>query len=207
MKRFISLNLLLSLLINIIFLAGCGGGGSSGSDDTGSNLAPILARYEAEDAVIRVRAAVDEGVLSHLSNGTFTGSVVNGITGTATVTGTEASTSYVSCGTDCIRSTYDADVTVVFSNFKFNYASNNAVTLTGSVEYTEHYTATQSGLSYSSSRSITIHSNGQVQYLSIIALSTGDTGYQDTITFDATGSSDWSFSGTLTNSVGTIFSL
>jgi hypothetical protein len=208
MKQLIWLILLMALFFTIILLAGCGGGGGdSEGDGTGSNLGTIDARYEAEDAVITVRAAVDDGVLAHLSNGTFSGSTVNGITGTATVTGTEASTSNVSCGYDCIRSTYDADVTIVFSDFKFNYASNNAVTLTGSVDYTEHYTSTQSGLNYTSSRSITVHSNGPVQYLSWIDLTTGDYGYQDTITFNATGDSDWNFSGTLTNNAGVTFSL
>jgi hypothetical protein len=207
MKRKLLGKFMILLTISIVLFS-CGGGGDSGtSGGSGSNIGAIDARYEAEDAVRRIRSAIYDKVLYSLSNGTFSGTIVNGISGSATVTGTESSASGVSCGTDCVRSTYDAVVTVVFNNYKFNYASNNAVTLSGTVLYTEHWSSTQSGLSYSSSQSITVRSSGQIQYYSFVDLSSGDYGYQDTITFDATSSSGLTYNGTLTNGANVTFSL
>lgn len=195
------------LVMSAAVLFSCGGGGDSGSSGAGSTTGAIDERYEAEDAVRRIRSAVYDKVLYSLSNGTFSGTIVNGISGTAAVTGTESSATGVSCGTDCVRSTYDADVTVVFNNYKFDYASNNPVTLSGTVLYTEHWSSTQSGLSYSSSQSITVRSSGPVQYYSFVDLTSGDYGYQDTITFNATSSSGLTFDGTLTNGANVTFSL
>jgi hypothetical protein len=204
--NFLTTILMVSVMMMTTISCGNSGGSSSDTSSASSNSSTVSDKYVAEDAVRRVRSGVYDGVLAKLSNGTFSSTNVNGTTGTASVTGTESSSTGVSCGTDCVRSRYDADVTVVFTNFKFNYASNDVVTLTGTVVYTEHSSSTQSGLSYSSSRSITIKSSGQVQYNDVITYSTGGSTYQDAVTFNASGSSEYNLSGTLANGAGATFS-
>jgi hypothetical protein len=183
------------------FLAGCPGGGSEDDGGGGSNLSPIADSYVAEDVVRGVANAIEYGVMNQLDNGTFTNVVVNGITGTATVTGYESYTGNQSCGASCIESTYDAIVTIVFNNFKTKGSYTNVeFVLNGTIYYDKYNWSMTSSSGYSSSRSVQITSTGSVQVQEII--DGGSWGYQDTILFDASGTSFDSMSGSCTVSSG-----
>ena len=125
---------------------------------------------------------MQDNVLDLLSNGSFSGTVLYGNSGTATVSGSESYTGTVSCGTDCVSSTYEANISVTFSNYRVNY-SNGEFTINGTAMYYEYRYSRQSGLSYSSSERYTVTSSGPV-YVRMVY--DGTWGYEDTVQFSAT---------------------
>lgn len=163
-------------------LLACGGSSGSGSGST-----PITDEYVAESSIKAIARTVESEVLGQLSTGTFNSTAVNGEAGTARVTGTESSSQGVSCGTDCVRSTYSADVTIVFDNFTGAPYTNAKVFLNGTITYRESRTSTQQGLSYASTSTVSIQSSGQVEFREYDV--DGTFSYADTVTFSASGSS------------------
>ncbi|WP_455381305.1 hypothetical protein [Salinispira pacifica] len=177
-----------AILSGSLFLIGCDASASS------SGLDPIESAYDAE---LTVRSIIDgvvtRNVMSRLSNGTITAKVVSGMSGSATVDGYKSYTQS-SCGTDCVSSTYDAQVTITFSDFAVQSSDNATTTITGSVYFKDHEYSRQYEYSFSSSRSYTIRSNSNIQYKMVVD---NDWGYEETFTFSASGSNPYNPSGTL----------
>lgn len=195
-----------ALLTVLIFVAGCGGGGGGDSGGSASGLSQISDKYSARDVVGNLHDSVTKGVLQNLSNGTYQGTIVNGITGTATVTGSQTSSTGQSCGTDCVRSTYSVNVTIVFSNCTVQSLTNAKTTINGTIKYVESSSSTQSGTSHSSSESISMSSTGPVQVTEVVQGYSGTWGYQDTVTFSAGGSNPYLLTGTCTAGNGVTYS-
>jgi hypothetical protein len=192
-----------------VLLSGCGGGG----DDDGAGGPsywvldkPITTNDAAGINVGYLHDAVTS-VLSSLANGTYSGKVINCITGTVTVTGTEASQNQISCGSSCVQSTYDADITFVFNNCNWKNLSNAYATINGSIKYSRSDWSRQSGLSFSSSKSMQMNNvNGKVQFREVIDQGTSTAhGYKDTFAFNASGSNPYLLHGTLTAQNGVTY--
>lgn len=189
--------LLPGLLSLALCMIGCNG------NPAYSNLDPIEDDYTAELTVQRIMSGViEDNVLGNLENGTFTDEVVTGLSGTATVDGYESYTQS-SCGDFCTEREYNAEVTIVFSNFTVNSASNAVTTISGTIYYKDYDYSRQSGVSsYSSSRSYTIRSTSTIQYR---MTADNEWGYEDILTFSASGSNPYQPSGSMRTNSGTYF--
>lgn len=188
--------------LSALTFVGCGGGEEGGGG--GSKLTAITNSSTAEDVVRGVANATEYGVMNQLNNGTFSNTVVNGISGTATVTGYESYTGTVSCGASCVQSTYDAIVTIVFNNFKTKGSYTNVeFILNGTIYYDKYEWSQTTGSGYNSSRSVQINSNSALQVQE--SIDGGVWGYQDTINFSASGTTFDSMSGSCTVGSGTTF--
>lgn len=160
-------------------LISCGGGGDGDGSTTGleavtsASLAEFMVEAVAEDVV-------QQSILSSLNNGTFSNTVVNCATGTATVTGFEDYSGNVSCGSTCNSTTYEAQVYITFNGCTVNYG-NGAYTLTGDVGYYEYNYSQQSGLSYYSSESYEVGTYSSPVSVKIVY--DNSWGYQDSIEF------------------------
>lgn len=193
----------LCITLLAIFLTACGGGGGGDDDVVGE---PIASERAAENAVKDVAAVIQTEVLGSLPHGTYTNEVVDGISGTASVTGDYYYYDNVDCGFNCVESYNDTTITVVFTDYKAASADNAETTLSGTVTYANNKWSRQSGLSYSSGGSIPVSGN-DVSYYRKIWNDYETWGYQDTISFSASGSSiHGSFSGWCTASNGMTYS-
>lgn len=135
------------------------------------------------------------------SNIAYTNHAVNGSQGgSASVAGLEYFSGQVSCGSICVESTYEVTITVFFNDYKVMSADNVVATVTGTVNYYEYYYSRQSGLSYSSSKSVRLDGNS-VQ-VSFIPTDIVNWGYQDTISFSASGKTAGLLSGSVTTAGG-----
>jgi hypothetical protein len=203
------------LICFIYLLSGCGGGGGDGGgggiDDDGGNSVsmldqPITDNDKAGICVSEIHAAVGEGmsdVVDELANGTHSGTVINCITGTATVDGTRSFLTNISCGSMCVKNTQNVDVTIVFNNCNWKNFTNGNITINGSIHYYRNSWSRQSNLSYSSSDSRSMSSvTSPVQFRQVID---GTWGYKDSITFSASGSNPYLLHGTLTAQNGVTY--
>ncbi|MBN2213432.1 MAG: hypothetical protein JW723_04245 [Bacteroidales bacterium] len=173
------------------FLAIIYSGCEKDNDPEDSNLDPVTDGYDAEYLIRHIAEGVIDAVLDDLSHGTYSGTIVNGISGNASVSGDYYYTSGIDCGTDCVRSEKDIDLTVVFSNYKVMSCDNCEATITGTVYYTDNTWSRQSGLSYSSGGRITVEGE-DVAFKEVYD---GSWGYSDVISFYASRSPGDSFSG------------
>lgn len=204
MKERIGFLRLFAICLVLMLSVACGS--ESDSDDDDNNIEAITDRYAADDAVKNVADLVYGDLLDSLSTGSFTDEEVYGTTGTAIATGHINYENNVSCGSDCIRSSSDVSITVVFNNYKGPVADNEDVTLTGTVTYSDTTWSRQSGLSYTSGGSISV-SGTNVQYYSLATTDYSQWGYQDTITFSGSGDGIHApFSGWCTASNGETYS-
>jgi hypothetical protein len=173
------------LLVSIF--SGC----EKDNDSEDSNLDPIADGYDAEFLIRHIAEGLMDAVLDNLSHGTYNGTIVYGISGEASVYGDYYYTSGIDCGTDCVRSERDIDLTVSFSNYKVMSCDNCEATITGTVYYTDNTWSRQSGLSYSSGGTISV-AGENVKFKEVYDDSWG---YSDVITFYASRYSGSSFSG------------
>jgi hypothetical protein len=121
-----------------------------------------------------------------LANGSHTATVVSGLSGSATVSGIETYIVGASCGTDCVTSSRNINITVVFNGYKVKSSDNTTTTITGTVTYADDTWSRQSGLSYSSGGSVRISSKSTVNV--DVAETSGSFAYSDAITFYASDS-------------------
>ncbi len=184
----------------ITFLTGCGGGGGG----QGGNFDSILSNGDAEDVINTITTAVD-AVDSDISGSTFLNVTSPGQTGgSATVNGYKTY-SQTSCGTDCISDTNYTEITIEFSNY---IILDGIEISSGTVYYTETRTSRQSGLSYSSTTSISLSSYRPVVVSAVSYWYSGvPNGVKGTVDFSGTSSSTLMFlSGSLTTNLGGSFS-
>jgi hypothetical protein len=172
------------ILISFLCLLSCDK--NSTEPESESYLEPIADDWTAKDAVENVAECV-RIVLKEITTTTFNDVTVEGISGSANISGKEEYTNS-SCGTDCIRSDTDVDVTVLFDNYKAKTSSNEETTLSGTVLYRDTRWNRQSGLYYSSGGKVYCDGSN-VKYKAVVYDDSGkpDWGYSDTISFDASG--------------------
>jgi hypothetical protein len=194
------------LLLSALILPACGGDGDGDGGPTGG-ITSVDDKYEASDVVSNIEEkSIEEAIKSAGGTGgsPYTKKVVNGITGTATVTGTYTYTT-PSSGS-CVYSTRTKDITeIVFNNYQVK-VGNTEVTLTGTITYYDYYHTSQCGLSYSSSCNTTMKSvNLKVKKVSYMTYVTQ--GLEDTVSFNVSSSSCTSgLKGSLTASNGVTYS-
>jgi hypothetical protein len=175
----------------LFILTGIYSGCEKDSDSEDSNLDPITNDYDAEFLIRHIAEGLMDAVLDDLSHGTYSGIKIYGISGDASVSGDYYYTSGIDCGTDCVRSERDIDLTVAFNKYKVMSCDNCEATITGTIYYTDNTWSRQSGLSYSSGGTITVAGDNVV----FKEVYDGRWGYSDVITFYASRSSGSSFSG------------
>lgn len=171
----------------------------------GRGIEPITSG-SAGQFVVRQLAdgAIEKNINAALANGTYDGTVVNGMSGTATVDGHYHYDRGMSCGTDCVRSVHDASMTIVFDRFRVTTSDNSEITVSGTVAYTNTTWSRQSGLSYSSGGKVRV--SGSNVDCTWIVDSDGDRwGYSDTISFDASGDSAAYVNGSISASNGSTY--
>jgi hypothetical protein len=184
----ISLIRIASIIVLILLSAAeCSDENKTSSD---SKLKSIEEDYDAEFMVTEIAdGIIDPNVLSALSRGSYTGKVVSGLSGTATVSGLVDYSSHVSCGSDCVKSETDINLTIVFDEYRVMSCTNCESVITGTVNYINNLWSRQSGLYYSSGG--LIYLEGTDVALKIM-IDEGSWGYDDIINFDASGSSSMS---------------
>ena len=181
-------------VVLVVAASACGGGGS-GSGGSGGGLAAVTNADSADTVVRWLSDGVIEGeLLNSLPLGTHNQYSANGsLAGTATVTGENTYTT-ASSGS-CVSSTRTADLTtIVFDNYRVMSSDNVEATITGTVTFYYYYYSQQCSTGYSSNRSVSI-SGDSVQVRFVVD---GTSGYQDTITFDASGTSSMLLHGACT---------
>ena|SRR3990170_1503548 len=187
-------------------LAACGGGegGGDGVSGGGSSAAPVSSSSDARFVVRDIAdGVIRRNLLPSLNNGSHWETLVPGLSGTASVSGTETYSVGQSCGTNCVRTSANVNITVIFNGYAVMSANNTRTTLTGTVTYTDYTWYQQSGLTYSSGGSVSVGGNG-VSYN--IAETSGNFAYSDTLTFDASGSGPAYVNGWCRPSNGTTYS-
>ncbi len=194
MKKYFSkyvLALMSILLLSLVFYVGCGGGGDDGGGS--SNTEAITSKDSAQWLVENLSEGVTYNcVVSEVNHGTHNGTVINEGGGTAIVSGSYDYDSNISCGSNCVRSETDADLTIVYLNFKCMANSNVEGIVTGTVNYSDNTWSRQSGTSYSSGGSVSIEGS-DVSYRARDV--DGSFDYSDTISFNASGNSAGYLSG------------
>lgn len=145
---------------------------------------------------------IGRNLLDQISSGvSYSDHTVSGSQGgSASVSGLEYYSGQVDCGSSCVESTYEVTITVVFNGYKVMSSDNVVATVTGTVNYYEYSYSRQSGLSYSSSKSLNIDGNS-VQ-VSFIPTDIVNWGYVDTISFSASGKTAGLLSGSVTTAGG-----
>lgn len=155
------------------------------------------ARFVAGDIV-----AAASGVRAGLANGTYTSVSRSGTAGSAIVSGTISHQSGISCGTSCVRSETNTTLTIVFTGYGANTASNTTTTLSGTITYRDTRYSQQTGSGYTSGGSLCVTATTVLQYRMTGTDAAGTFGLSDTImAFSACGS-ETSQSGSLTTSSG-----
>jgi hypothetical protein len=154
----------------------------AGSD---ANLDPIESEYSAEFIIKNLaEGVIYNKVLYSLAFGTYSNEIVNGTSGTAKMTGIYNYTANISCGTDCIRSVTNVNVTIVFDHYQVMSCTNCESIVTGTITYTDNTWSQQSGLSHTSGGSISLAGTG-VAFKELI--DGGSSGWNDVISFSASG--------------------
>lgn len=200
---------LLALTALTAVLAGCGGGGEDDNGWVCVGACPSRGFIAVEDSssARTLAAAIGETVADVVPTGAYSNTLVNGLSGTARVTGTKTYSGSVSCGTDCVSSTNSANLTIVFSDYlgRPGNSTNTRVRLTGTVTFTDTRSTRQQGLSYSSSGNMHVTATGLAARFEITE--NGVTyGYSDTLaTLNASSSSGSSWSGTLRGTNGVTY--
>ena len=183
-------------------LTACGeesdGGGGGFESITSSGMAEFMVEDLADGVIIG-------NLLAALPNGTYSNEVVYGLSGTATVDGKYIYNGSISCGSSCVRSETDADIAILFNQYRVMSAGNTEAVVNGWVWYTNTRWSQQSGYSYSSGGSVTVGSyvDNSVTY-QVSDIDTGTFAYRDTILeFVASGSFASNLSGRLIAGNGT----
>jgi hypothetical protein len=174
----------------LALLTGCGGGGG----DDGGGGGDFVAITSAQPASL-VAGAIADASANLVSTGTYNNTVINGLSGTATVSGSKSYSGYQSCGTDCLSSSNSANMTITYNDYyaPTGRVTNTKVRLSGSVTFTDNRRSTQNGLSYSSSGEQRVTATSMLRARLEITDSTGRVyGYDDTLSaLTAYGSGSW----------------
>lgn len=173
-------------LVVIVVLAAIGSDGTGGAGDgtLGGDYEPIASESRAQFMVKEVLRTAYNGVVDEIPNGEHDGLVIEGASGRAVVTGTRSYQSGQSCGTDCVSSQNNHDLTIVFEDFSYS-----RTTIDGTVSYRDTTWSQTSGVSgYSSGGSVMI-SGAEVQVLYESSLGDDEIRYGDVMTFSASANS------------------
>ena len=186
-------------------MSGCGGGGDDGDGGGGDGFVPITSAQPAS----LVAGAIGDATANLVPSGTYNNAVINGTSGgTATVSGSKSFSGTQSCGSSCVSSSNNANLTITYHDYyaRPGSSTNTKVRLTGTVTYTDNRRTTQNGLSFSSSGEQRVTATSMLSVRLEITDSTGRTyGYADTLSaFTAFGS--FSSDGSMRPSNGVTYS-
>jgi hypothetical protein len=195
------------LLLSALILPACGGDGDDDGGPTGG-ITSVDDKYKSYEIAYHVEdKSVNEVIKGAGSTGSspYNKKVVNGITGTATITGSYTYTT--SSSSNCVSSTSTKNITeIVFNNYQVK-VGNTEVTLTGTITYYDYYYSQQCGLNYSSSCSTSIRSVNPVKVKIVFYMTYKTEGYEDTVSFNASaGTCTSTLKGSLTASNGVTYS-
>lgn len=173
-----------TLVIALASGSGCSEGGSGGGSGSSGGFQAIESSGRAEFIVEDLAdGVITRNVLPSIQkNVDMDNFVINGNTGTATVTGNYDYDSNVYCGSSCVRSQTDADLLIFFDRYTVMSADNTEAVVSGYVFYENNRYSQQSGSGYTSGGGVTVTS--AVDYSITYQVSDIDTGtfaYRDTI--------------------------
>jgi len=193
------------VLALIALLSACIDEGDDGSSKVDS-INPVDDSFSAKLTAGDI-AVIAEDIVAGLAQGSHSDTVVNGKSGTATVTGS-ISTTDSNCGTDCLSTHSNHSITIVFNKYSVNSSSNEVTKISsGSVFYTDSRYYQQSGLNYTSGGGISIE-GANMEFESIGTDSVGTFGTRDSIVSVLASGSSTSFSslsGSLATESGASF--
>lgn len=193
--------LLAGLFATVMFasLAACGGGGDDDDGVVCVGACPARGFIAIGDTTSAqsVAGALANSAANLVPNGTYNNQTVNGLSGSARVTGSKSYSGVVSCGTDCVSTSNSANLTIVFSDY---YAqppggsTNTKVRITGTLTFTDNRSTRQQGLAFSSSGRMTVSGTGVTVRYEITDSQGRVYGYADsvaTISTTSTTGSTW----------------
>ena len=174
----------------LALLSACGGGGDDGESGAG-DFVPITSTQPAS----LLAGAIADASANLVSTGTYNSTVINGLSGTATVSGSKSYSGTQSCGSSCVTSTNSANLTITYNDYysPTGRVTNTKVRLNGTVTFTDNRRSTQNGLSYSSSGEQRVTATSMLRARLEITDSTGRVyGYEDTLSaLTAYGAGSW----------------
>ena len=186
----------------LAWTAGCGGGGDdpdNGWTCVGGCATEGVTAVDNDTRAKRLANAIAEAAIEGIPDGTFSGKVVQGLSGSATFTGT-SSFAQTSCGTDCSHRANNKNVQAVFSSYRVKVGTDE-VTLTGTAVITDNEWSQQSGLNYSSGGAYRVQSPKLIARHAMTDSRGNVWGEADTVAIDVVASGDWAGSLLATNGV------
>lgn len=165
------------LIILVVFSSGC-------EKFSERFLEPIESTGDATVIIESISIGVfDSKILEELAGGSYSDTIINGISGTAMVSGEKVVTDEVSCGDDCLESSSIIDISVDFDSYRIMINNGRETTIDGTVEYFESSTTTLVEGFYISSGYVKIEGEA----VDIKLFEDEDSGMKDNISFRVTG--------------------
>jgi len=186
-------------------LSACGGGddGGGGGDE---DFVPITSTQPGS----LVAGAIGDATANVVPTGTYNNTVINGPSGgTATVSGSKSFSGTQSCGSSCVTSSNNANLTITYNDYYAppGRSSNTKVRLTGTVTFSDSRRTTQNGLSFSSSGEQRVTATSMLSVRLEITDSTGRVyGYADTLSALSAFGTGVSWDGSMRPSNGVTYS-
>ena len=125
----------------------------------------------------------DSKILEKLEGGSYSDTLIYGISGTASVTGEKVITDETSCGDGCLESSSIIDISVEFDSYRVIINNGRETTIDGTVQYFESSTTTLVEGFYITSGYVKMEGDD----VDIRLLEDEDSGIKDNISFRVTG--------------------
>jgi hypothetical protein len=195
-------------MLPTLFLVACGGGGEDPNNGwicIGGCPSEGITAVSDDIRADHLASAIADVAMDAVPSGTYTGRVVNGLSGSASFSGHSTSSSG-SCGSSCVSRSHSTNVTAVFDNYRAKLGSNQEVTLTGTATLTDTTSNRTTATSSSSSGSLSVESANLVARHAITETSGQVWGEADTVDFSVRSSTGSNWSGTLKGGNGVTYS-
>jgi len=193
--------------VALLALAGCGGGGGDDEEVICVGGCPAQGITEVDDSqkAKLLSSAVADVARTAVPSGSYTGRVVAGLSGSASFTGHSNYTSGVSCGSNCVSSSHDTDVTIVFDRFRVARGGNSVVTLSGRMTLTDNTANRTTPTTSSSTGSIRVQATGLAARNEITSSDGRTYGQDDVVNLVLQSAAGASWSGTLQTANGSSY--
>jgi len=153
---------------------------------SGRSLAPIESLADATIIIESIGSGIfNSKLLEELKGEVFTDTVINGLSGTAIVSGNRIIENDVICGDDCIQNSTITEIIVEFNSYRVSVGSGRESTISGTVLYFESDIITIDQDFYINSRFLRIEG----EEVDIKLVSEDESGTEDRISFRVTGDS------------------
>jgi hypothetical protein len=196
-------------LLAAMLLAACGGGGDDANNGVicvGGCPSEGVVAVDNGDRAERLASAVAQVAIAAVPTGSYTGRVVNGLSGSASMSG-HSSSSRESCGSSCTRLSHDTNVTAVFNGYRAKLGSNQEVTLTGTVSITDNTFNRTTATASTSGGSMVVESSNLSAQHAITDTGNGQVwGESDTVAVSTSSPAGSNWSGTLRGGNGVAYS-